>query len=105
MADIYVSRGELLAITRREGFPVDATVPTTVLRTLLGGVKVHPGTPTPIRDAAVEMQAFVDEHRHILNIECDGACLECTDVIAATCFVQLPIVRHEINEASREKDL
>lgn len=105
MARSFVSHGELVTTARREGFPVDATVPTEVLELLLGGARVDPETPTPVLDAAVEMQEFVQEHRHILNIDCDGICLECPDVIAATCYQQLPTVREEIHEKDLDEKL
>lgn len=98
MALKFISHGEMVTTAKNEGYAVDDSVPTDLLREILGGILIDPGVPTPFRNAAVEMQAFVQQYRHQLNLECAGICVACAEVVMATCYEQLPLVRKEIDE-------
>lgn len=93
-----MSHGELVSLAKRDGYKVDETVEDHVLQDLLGGKRINPEVPTPVWDAAEEMQGFVSEHRHRLNLDCTGECVCCTGVVIAMCYAELDNVRKELHE-------
>jgi hypothetical protein len=99
----YISHGELVTTAKREGYPVDDTVPREVLLRLLGGLQFEPEVPTPVLDAAVKLHAFAHKYRDRLNVACDTECLTCPAVMVATCYLELSTVQQEIDEEDSEE--